>query len=329
MFILGIETSCDETGIAFFNYKKKILYEYTYSQIIHNLYGGTIPELSSKDHLKKIFKLIFFIIKNNNISITHIKMICYTKGPGLKASLLIGSVVGKSLGYILNIPSLGINHLEAHILISYAFNKKINFPALSILMSGGHTLLIKMNNYNNFIILGSTLDDSIGETFDKVARHLKLNPANGLSIYNSAKKNVNFKNLNYPKSLYRTNCLNFSLSGIKSSVISKDFFDNVNNISYNFQNTIINIIKNKCVYFFKNNIIRTLIISGGVSSNIELRLILKNLMDSYHGFILFSPIKYSTDNGAMIAFSGYIKFLNNEFDRNLIINVHSDFIFNN
>jgi len=151
---LGIETSCDDTCISIFNNKYGVISEYVFTQLIHIKYGGTVPELASKDHLNKIFNIIFFVLKKKKINIFDIKIIAYTKGPGLKGSLFIGASVAKSLSLFLNIPAIAINHLEAHIIISFAFNKIKQFPALVLLISGANTILLKMFNYNNYIFVG-------------------------------------------------------------------------------------------------------------------------------------------------------------------------------
>lgn len=324
MIILGIETSCDETGIAIYDSKCGILFEYTYSQNIHKLYGGTVPELASKDHLKKIIKLILFTLKKIRLTISDINCISYTIGPGLKSSLFIGIVIGKTLSFALNIPAIGVNHLKSHIAIAFLFNRCIKFPVLILFLSGAHTFILEMNNFDRYIILGQTLDDSVGETFDKIARSLKLIPNNGKKIEKYANKNKYFSNLNYPKSYCYSNNFDFSFSGVKSAVIrdisNRDLtVKNKINIAYNFQNTLIKIILDKCVKLICDKKYKIIILSGGVSSNKELRLSLNNYAYLFDVKFCTQPIKYCTDNGAMIAFFGFIKFSDNIFDRNLNI----------
>lgn len=334
MIILGIETSCDETGIAIYDKFNGIVCKYTYSQKIHYVYGGTVPELASNDHLKKIFKLIFLTLKLKRILIKDISLISYTIGPGLKSSLFIGILVGKTLSFALAIPSLGVNHLKAHIMISFLFNKKIEFPSLVLLLSGAHTFMIEINNFDVFFILGRTLDDSIGETFDKIARCLKLIPANGKTLECMSKKNFLISNLRYFNSCYFSTNLNFSFSGIKSSVIrhinsSKYITNNdICNISYNFQTTIIRLVCIKCLSLFPIKKYKCLLLCGGVAANFYLRKSLKNYAYIFDIKFCTQPIEYCTDNGVMISFLGFIYFNKNVFDYNFNVMVKPNIGFN-
>ncbi len=253
--ILGIETSCDETGVSIYNNKKGILSEYTYTQTVHYKYGGIIPELASRNHEKKLLNLVILTLKKARIKLSDINIIAYTGNPGLSSSLLFGITFSKSLSYSLNIPSIEINHLEAHILISFLFNKKITFPSLVVLISGAHTILVEIKNYNTFLLLGKTLDDGVGEAFDKAARSLNIKPCNGLSIEKISKLKFNFENLKFPQPLSKSNCFNLSFSGLKTCVnknIKKNMLNlNKSNIAYNFQNTIIKTLLRKCKLLLK------------------------------------------------------------------------------
>lgn len=333
MIILGIETSCDETGIAIYDYEKGLMCEYTYSQKVHYFYGGTVPELASNDHLKKIFKLIFLTLKFKRILVTDISFVCYTIGPGLKNSLLIGIIAGKSLALTLNIPSLGVNHLKAHIMISFFFNFNIIFPAVVLFLSGANTLLIEMDDFDSFFVLGKTLDDSIGETFDKIARALKLLPSNGKNLEFFSKKKFIFSNLRYFDSCYLSSNLNFSFSGIKTAVIR--YIANINlknddvcNISYNFQVAIIRLICNKCIILFNKKKYKCLLLVGGVAANSYLRASLKNYSYLFDIKFCTQPIKYCTDNGFMISFLGFIFINKNIFDKNFNISIKPNISFN-
>ncbi|HIH2762107.1 MAG TPA: hypothetical protein ACYCC8_00010 [Candidatus Azoamicus sp.] len=170
--ILGIETSCDEIAISIFNNEKGFISEYTYSQIIHEKYGGTIPELSSRENIKKITNIIIFTLKKAKLKINEIKIIAYTKGPGLKSPLMIGTSIAKSLSYSLKVPCLGINHLEAHIAISLLFNKNIKFPCIALITSGAHTMMLHLKKYNNMFLLEESEDDGIGEVLIKLQEQL-------------------------------------------------------------------------------------------------------------------------------------------------------------
>jgi len=322
---LGIETSCDDTGIGIYCNKTGIISEYVYSQVIHEKYGGTIPELASRDHLKKIIKLIFLTLKKIKLTVENINCISYTKGPGLNGPLLIGACIGKSLSYSLKLPSIGINHLEAHISILFPFNKTIKFPSLIILISGAHTLLLNMTHFKIISFIGGTLDDGIGETFDKIARSLNLTPISGTSIEKQAAKKFKFKNLYFPHPLSK-HSLNFSFSGLKTNIIntihnSKIDANAKSNISYNFQNALIKILVNKCKILFKKKQFESIIIAGGVSANKELRLAISNVAEALNVDVYLSPIKHCTDNGSMIAFLGFMKYIDAKYDNNISINV--------
>ena len=215
---LGIETSCDETGISLYNNENGILSEYVYSQSVHRIYGGTVPELASRDHAKWLLPLFMYTLKKAGVNIEEINCISYTKGPGLNGPLLVGSSFSKSLSLALSIPCVGVNHLEAHLLTAFMFNK-IKFPCLAFIISGAHTIVLRLDSYSDFIFLGETLDDGVGEVFDKVARSLKVEPFNGSSIERISRKLMYFKNLYFPRSFYRSDCFNFSFSGLKTHVL--------------------------------------------------------------------------------------------------------------
>ncbi len=321
LIILGVETSCDETGIGIYNNKLGVLSEYVYSQTIHYKYGGTVPELASRDHIKRLMNLIIYTCKKKNLILNNINAVSYVKGPGLNGPLLIGASFSRSLGYSLRIPTIGINHLESHILISFMFNKNIKFPCLVILASGAHTMLINMKNYKTFSFMGGTLDDGVGEAFDKIARFLKLIPPNGLSIEKMSNILTKFKHIKLSKALLKSGCYNLSFSGLKTEVIRKVGKFEKYNIAYNFQNTIIKILVNKCINIITKNQIKGILLVGGVASNKELRLSFLNMADSIKLKTYTIPTKYCTDNGTMIAFLGFLKSLENKFDKNLYLHI--------
>ena len=327
MIVLGIETSCDETSIAIYNNKKKMLLNEIYYKInIAKRYGGTVPELSSRDHNKKILAMILLVLKKLNLKLKELDVIAYTKGPGLIGSLLVGATLAKSLALSLNIPSIGINHLEAHVLINKLYNKDLVFPFVSLIVSGGHTLLLQAYDYLNFKLIGETIDDSAGETFDKIARLLNFKSISGKNI-EYISNNRNFSNYNFPKSLIKKGCFDFSFSGIKTFTkhllrrkITHHDFD-IANFVYNFQNTIIKIISYKCLSVLRHTKCKNIVLAGGVSSNKQLRKELINISDSLDVKCYITPIKYCTDNGAMIAFSGFLKYSKGIIDKDFSIDV--------
>lgn len=322
--ILGIETSCDEIGISIFNNEKAFISEYTYSQIIHEKYGGTIPELSSRENIKKITNIILFTLKKAKLKINEIKIIAYTKGPGLKSPLMIGTSIAKSLSYSLKVPCLGINHLEAHISISFLFNKSIKFPCTALLISGAHTMILNFKTYNKISLIEESQDDGIGEVFDKIARAIKLKPYNGTSI----EKQINNKKINTISKLiknknYKKN-QKLSFSGIKTNtinIIKNNLNCDKKEICYNFQTNIIKIITHRCKNLIEKYKIKNLILAGGVASNKEFRLNLNEYIKSIKGNFYYIPKKYCTDNGGMIAFLGFIKTYEGDKDKKLNINI--------
>ncbi|MCM0158276.1 tRNA (adenosine(37)-N6)-threonylcarbamoyltransferase complex transferase subunit TsaD [Candidatus Nardonella dryophthoridicola] len=285
MKILGIETSFDDTCISIIDDKKGILInKIINNNKIYNKYNGIIPEIVSNYHIKKIDKLLKNILLKLNINIKKISLISYTCGPGLISSLSIGASYAKSLSYLLKIPSIPINHLEGHLLSPMINNnnikKKIKFPFIGLIISGANTQLIKATNFDNYKIIGQTLDNAIGETYDKIAKLLNIN-------YPGAKKLVYYSNkgknniYNFPKPLIKKDNLNFSFSGLITyinNLIKK--IKNINiqdkyNIAKEFENSIIKILQNKILLSIKKYNIYNIFISGGVSINNN---IIKNII---------------------------------------------------
>lgn len=330
MIILGIETSCDDTCVAVYDSKNGILSESFCSQINNNKkYGGIVPELASYNHVLKLCSLILLTLKKKKLSLKNLDAIAYTKGPGLISPLFIGNAFGKALAYSLNIPVIGVNHLEAHLLIALKIKKKIHFPCLGIIVSGGHTLFIKMINYHKYMFLGGTLDDGAGEVFDKVSRFMKAEYPSGLFIENMSENINEFYCCNFPIPLYKSSCYNLSFSGLKTSVKNKlnKKHQNINNIAYNFQNVLIKSISNKCKKILINTKIKTLILSGGVCVNKQLRREIINTAMSYNVSLYKAPLKYCMDNGSMIALAGYIKIRDNFYDKDMFIQPYAKYNF--
>ena len=325
MIILGIETSCDETACAIFDSKINKFYEIINTQInIHEKFGGTVPEIASRDHIKKISTLFLNVLKKTKINIKNIDCVSYTLGPGLIGSLLVGASFAKSLAYSINKHSIGVNHLEGHILIN-DFYKKIKYPSICIIASGAHTMLIKIYKFRNYEIIGETIDDGIGETFDKVSRSLDLGYPGGPSIekfsnFGSNDKNISLKMYNNYKDY------NFSFSGVKtqiSKLITKNMSNEYKfNIAKSFQDKITNYIVFKCKKSLLENKINNLILAGGVCANKSLREKLLKLENDFGINVFIPPIYHCTDNAAMIAYTGFIKAKENIFDKDLSINVY-------
>ncbi|NIH41224.1 MAG: tRNA (adenosine(37)-N6)-threonylcarbamoyltransferase complex transferase subunit TsaD [Buchnera aphidicola (Periphyllus aceris)] len=329
MKILGIETSCDDTGIALYDSTYGLIFNEKLSQsYIHNKYGGIVPEIASREHVVNLFTIINKILKKKNFFLKDITAIAYTEGPGLVGSLLVGATFGISLAYSLNIPAIPINHMEAHLLSIMMEEKKCPiFPFLTLLVSGKHTQLIYSKRIGNYFLLGETLDDSAGEAFDKISRKLKLKYPGGPEISKFSKFGI-FNKYFFPRPMIHQNNLNFSFSGLKTSVInfinkfSYLSFQNKADISNAFEHAVIDVLVYKCEKAIQEKFLNRLVVAGGVSANILLRKKLKKMLLKYNGKVYFSKPEFCTDNGAMVAYTGMLKFKLNRFKSDLNINVY-------
>ena len=319
--ILGIESSCDDTSAAILQ-GQKILSNIIANQEVHTIYGGVVPELASRAHQQNIIPVVDAAIKKANIKKKDISAIAFTNGPGLLGSLLVGSSFAKSFALGMNIPLLAVNHMQGHILSHFIDEGKPmpKFPFLCLTVSGGHTQIVKVENFNNLQVIGTTIDDAAGEAFDKSAKILGLPYPGGPHIDKHAKKgNIYAFEFGKPK----IKGLDFSFSGFKTSVLYKvhnnlqknpKFIDeNLADLCASIQHSIVNILLNKLDKAIIQTGIKNLAIAGGVSVNSYLRKKLKELAKD-KGYQLFIPKpEYCTDNAAMIAISGYFKYLDKDF----------------
>ena len=309
MNILGIESSCDDTGLAIVDSSGKILAHVTSSQHeIHAKYGGIVPELASRDHVKKFIPLLDFLLSKAKTKIDKIDMIAFTNGPGLLGPLLAGASLAKALGWSNKIPIIEVNHLEAHIYSPMITENNLKPPFISLLVSGGHTLLSVVDK--NFVIknLGTTLDDSAGECFDKVARKLGLGYPGGPEIARCSEKTSNGI-FSFPRPMINSDNYDFSFSGLKTHVINAiqkiELSDeNINNISFELQDAIVETLISKSLRASQDYGIKNIVVTGGVSANQRLREKFSQLGNSN---VYFPDVKFSTDNGAMIAYAGFLK----------------------
>tara|TARA_Y100000768_G_scaffold388331_1_gene383610 strand:+ start:13661 stop:14650 length:990 start_codon:yes stop_codon:yes gene_type:complete len=309
MNILGIESSCDDTGLAIVNSEGEVINHVTSSQHeIHAKYGGIVPELASRDHVKKFIPLLSVLLEKSSKTIKDIDMIAFTNGPGLLGPLLAGTSLSKALGWCNQIPVIEVNHLEAHIYSPMITEKSLKPPFISLLVSGGHTILSLVDKDFKIKTLGSTLDDSAGECFDKVARKLGLGYPGGPEI--ARKSELAFdSSFSFPRPMAKSNDFNFSFSGLKTHVINTinkiELTENdINNISYELQNSIVDTLINKSVKAAEKFNIDNVVITGGVSANKKLREKFSTVKEKK---AFFPDVKFSTDNGAMIAFAGFLK----------------------
>lgn len=322
IYILGIESSCDDTAAAVLC-NGKILSNVVATQEIHQKYGGVVPELASRAHQQNIVPVIHEALNQADISKNDLSAIAFTRGPGLMGSLLVGTSFAKSMALGLNIPLLDINHMQAHILAHFIDEegfKKPEFPFLSLTISGGHTQIVKVSDYFQMEVIGQTLDDAVGEAFDKSAKILGLPYPGGPLIDKNAQKG-NPKAFQFPKP--RVSELDFSFSGLKTSILyfiqkelkkDPDFIkDNLEDICASIQHTIILILMDKLKKAVKKTGIRQIAIAGGVSANSGIRQTLKEAEQKYQWKTFVPKFEYTTDNAAMIAIAGHYKFITGDF----------------
>jgi len=327
MKILGIETSCDETAAAVLEINKsgiKILSDVVSSQIkIHKKYGGVVPEVAARKHAELIFDIIEKALGKNKIS--DMDLIAATYGPGLVTSLRVGVLAGQTIANLSNIPFVGVNHIEAHLLSPYLANKKIKLPALGLIVSGGHTELVLVKKIGSYKLIGSTRDDAVGEAFDKVAKMLGLSYPGGPAVSASAEKITNdelrITNIKFPRPMLNSNDFDFSFSGIKTSVLyfikkldSADLKKMMPVIAAEFQQAVIDVLVAKTMRAAKKYKIKSILVGGGVSANRELRKQLgeaiKKELPSADYFI--PALEHTGDNAPMIALAGYHKYSRNK-----------------
>ena len=316
MITLGIETSCDETAVAIFDSDKGLIGESVFSQIdLHSEYGGVIPELASRDHCKKIIQIYKHAL--GAIDPGEIDYVAYTAGPGLLGALLIGENFAQGLALSLNKPLIPVNHLEAHLMAPFLDEEKVEFPFLTLLVSGGHSLIIDVQGLNQYEILGQSRDDAVGEAFDKVAKMLGLSYPGGPAIAKIAVQGTpgRFK---FPRPMTNKPGLNFSFSGLKTFTLNtvndlrgqsgRDLSSQEKaDIAFAFQDAVVDTIRIKCERAMEQTGLDRLILAGGVSANIELRARLKQSVQKHHGQVFYPPLNLCTDNGAMIAYAGYLR----------------------
>ena len=312
MLILGIETSCDETGVAIYDSEKGLLGHKLYSQIkLHAKYGGVVPELASRDHINYIIPLIHDLLSDCKINIQNIEAIAYTSGPGLSGALLVGSSVAESLACALGIRSIPIHHLEGHLLAPMLEDRKPKFPFIALLVSGGHSQLIHVKELGSYKIIGDTLDDAAGEAFDKTAQLLGLGYPGGAALSKLAEKGL--KHFKLPRPLLHSNGLDFSFSGLKTAVLylvrkQKKLTKEIKaDIAYAFEDSITDVLVKKTIQALKQEGLKRVIISGGVGANKTLRnkIIAECNQNEFEYF--FPDLTFCTDNGAMIALAGSLR----------------------
>ena len=272
MKVIGIETSCDETGVAIYDSDKGLIADLLYSQVqLHKEFGGVVPEIASRDHIRKTIPMIHEALAKANCSAKNIDGIAYTAGPGLIGALLVGSSIAKSLALAWGVPALGIHHMEGHLLAANLSSKPPSHPFVALLVSGGHTQLMRCENYGNYEMLGESVDDAAGEAFDKVAKMLGLGYPGGPEIAKAA-RNGNHNRFTFPRPMTNKPGLNFSFSGLKTFVLNTindlDHLDqqDIANVACAFEDSVVDTIRIKCERAMEQTGLDSLVIAGGVSA---------------------------------------------------------------
>ncbi|MBA2655777.1 MAG: tRNA (adenosine(37)-N6)-threonylcarbamoyltransferase complex transferase subunit TsaD [Tatlockia sp.] len=329
MRVLGIESSCDETGIAIYDSEKGLIAHALHSQIaIHQCYGGVVPELASRDHVKYLITLVDEALYQASMDKSAIDAVAYTAGPGLVGALLTGASFAKSLAFGLNKPALAIHHLEAHLLAAKLDSPELDFPFLVLLVSGGHTQLLAARTLGEYELLGDTLDDAVGEAFDKTAKLMGLPYPGGAILAELADTcTSDDDNLSpFPRPMTDRPGLDFSFSGLKTHALitwNKSAKDDLARmaIAKAFQDAVVETLIIKCKRALKQTGDIRLVVAGGVGANRKLRILLTELMENLKGGVYFPRIEYCTDNGAMVAYAGWLKLMQGLKDSSLAIEV--------
>ena len=318
MRILGIETSCDETGIAIYDDKQGIMAHRLYSQIaVHADYGGVVPELASRDHVRKTIPLIREVLAQANLTPQDLDGVAYTAGPGLVGALLVGCSIGRSLAYGWDLPAVPVHHMEGHLLAPMLEDNVPEFPFVALLVSGGHTMLVRVDGIGHYQLLGESVDDAAGEAFDKTAKLLGLDYPGGPALSKMAESGV-AKRFKLPRPMTDRPGLDFSFSGLKTAagtLIRKETGDGVElseserqqtyaDIALAFQQAVVDTLAIKCKRALQQCQLNRLVIAGGVSANTSLREKLEITTKKLGGEVFYPRPEFCTDNGAMIAYAG-------------------------
>jgi N6-L-threonylcarbamoyladenine synthase len=310
MRIIGIETSCDDTGVAIFDDRLGLLAHATFHQFeTHAPFGGVVPELASRDHARKLLLLLQHVIEKANIPTSSIDGIAYTAGPGLAGALLVGATFARTLGYAWKIPTIGVHHMEGHLLAPLLEDVTPSFPFLALLVSGGHTLLVEVQTLGEYQILGESLDDAAGEAFDKIAKLLGLSYPGGPLLEQLAKEG-HANRFTFPRPLTEKPGLNFSFSGLKTFTLNtlkatQQTHQDKADIAREFQEAVVDTLFIKCQRAIKLTAIPRLVVAGGVGANQRLRQKLSELSQHANISLYYPRLEFCTDNGAMIAYAGY------------------------
>jgi len=317
MIVLGIETSCDETGVALYDSDAGLLSHALFSQVdIHAEYGGVVPEIASRDHVRKLLPLINQCLQQAGLTRADINAVAYTAGPGLIGALLVGTATGRSIAMALDVPGLAVHHMEGHLLAPMLEDDPPEVPFVALLVSGGHSMLVEVRTIGEYHILGETLDDSAGEAFDKTAKLLGLGYPGGPALAKLA-ENGNPERFSFPRPMTNRPGLEFSFSGLKTHtrnlwLKSEQDTKTQADIAAGFQQAVVDTLLIKCRRAMQQTRARQLVIAGGVGANQSLRQTLQKAGKKYGWKVSYPRLKFCTDNGAMIALAGCLRLINGQ-----------------
>jgi len=313
MLVLGLETSCDETGVALYDSEHGLLADALFSQIdLHRVYGGVVPELASRDHVKRMLPLIRQILKEAGREASQIDAVAYTAGPGLVGALLVGASCAQAMAFAWGVPAVGVHHMEGHLLAPMLEDQPPAFPFVALLVSGGHTQLVRVDGIGRYELLGESVDDAAGEAFDKTAKLMGLRYPGGPEIAALAERGTPGR-FTFPRPMTDRPGLDFSFSGLKTSTLTSwqqcqsagdDGEQTRCDIALAFQQAVVDTLTIKCRRALKQTGLTSLVIAGGVSANASLRQSLEAMLAELKGQVFYARPRFCTDNGAMIAYAG-------------------------
>jgi N6-L-threonylcarbamoyladenine synthase len=307
MLVLGVESSCDETGVALYDSVHGLLAHALYSQIaMHNDYGGVVPELASRDHIRRVLPLTRQVLSESGRALADLDGIAYTQGPGLAGALLVGAGMARALAYALAIPAVGVHHLEGHMLSPLISDTPPEFPFVALLVSGGHTQLMRVSGVGRYTLLGETLDDAAGEAFDKTAQLLGLGYPGGPALSKLAATG-DASRFPLPRPMLNSGDFDFSFSGLKTAVLTlvkKQGLEQAADIAAAFQAAAVEVLVSKSLAACKHSGTSRLVVAGGVGANTHLRERLTREAAACGIEVFYPRLEFCTDNGAMIAFAG-------------------------
>jgi len=312
VLVLGIETSCDETGIALYHTERGLLGHALHTQVaMHADYGGVVPELASRDHIRRVLPLTERVLRGANCRLGDLNAVAYTQGPGLAGALLVGASIGSSLAYSLNIPAIGVHHLEGHLLSPLLSDPAPRFPFIALLVSGGHTQLMRVQEIGRYELLGETVDDAAGEAFDKSAKLLGLGYPGGPALAKLAASG-NAERFNLPRPMVNSGDLNFSFSGLKTAVLTvtkREALDDQGraDLAASTQAAIVDVLAEKSLQALALTGVKRLVVAGGVGANQGLRERLTREGAAKNLEVFYPQLEFCTDNGAMIALAGALR----------------------